>query len=62
MTTKLQRFFDYLKETGETLNGTNTALLFWIKQYDLLEAGVRDGRLHDASLVAYSRLEAEINS
>ena len=54
--TKFKKFFEYLRETGETVE---LSPVFWVKQYDLLEAGVRDGRLHDASLVAYSRLEAE---
>ena len=52
MATNEAYFMHYVNADGDTLE-------FWSAQYLLLLDGITDGRLHDAALVAWSRLEFE---
>lgn len=47
-------FKAYLKETGNDPDGNYE--WFWLQQFNLQEEGIRDSRIHDAALIAYSRL------
>ena len=47
-------FFLFLAETGE-----NILDAIWDEQYKMLKAGLRNGQIHDAALVAWSRMEAK---